>query len=150
MAVGAGVGRECFGEVPVAAASRFLIAACGYAWIGQLPYIGHDIRDCLTVQHLVTTESRHLAEPRFGMVRIDTDPPGLGNRLRIAPPQPGTGYEVGVARAAARVDAVAHAAVIAAERLAGLAHAPHAIFISLHFTEVRFLVSVYPFPPPRP
>src|SRR3546814_11590562 len=83
------------------------------------------------------------------MVRIDTDPQGLGNRLRIAPPQPGTGYEVGVARAAARVDAVAHAAVIAEERLAGLAHDTHEIFIRLHFSEVRCLDSVDLFRPSR-
>src|SRR3546814_9515715 len=71
------------------------------------------------------------------------------NRLRIAPPQPGTGYEVGIARAAARVDAVAHAAVIAEERLAGLAHDTHEIFIRLHFSEVRGLDSVDPVRTPR-
>src|SRR3546814_10718513 len=71
------------------------------------------------------------------------------NRLRIAPPQPGTGYEVGIARAAARVDAVAHAAVIAEERLAGLAHDTHEIFIRLHFSAVRGLDSVDPVRPPR-
>src|SRR3546814_3995111 len=71
------------------------------------------------------------------------------NRLRIAPPQPGTGYGFGVARAAARVDALAHAAVIAEERLAGLAHDTHEIFIRLHFSEVRCLDSVGPFRPSR-
>src|SRR3546814_29865 len=71
------------------------------------------------------------------------------NRLRIAPPQPGTGYEVGVARAAARVDTVAHAAVITEERLSGLAHDTHEIFIRLHFSEVRRLDSVDPVRPSR-
>src|SRR3546814_15690411 len=112
MAVVTVAGRAVFGEDLGAGGNRVRICAFGYARIGQRPDIGHDILDCLSVQHLVTSKSRHLAEPRFGMVRIDTDSQGLGNRLRIAAPQPGTGYEVGVARAAARVDTVAHAAEI--------------------------------------
>src|SRR3546814_8483743 len=39
--------------------------------------------------------------------------------------------------------------VIAEERLAGLAHATHEIFIRLHFSEVRCLDSVDPFRPSR-
>src|SRR3546814_12851030 len=88
MAVVAVAGRAVFGEDLGAGGTRARISAFGYAWIGQRPDRGHDILDCLTVQHLVTTESRHLAEPRFGMVPLDTDQQGLGKRLRPAPPQP--------------------------------------------------------------
>ena len=63
---------------------------CRFAagWIGERSTRPRHSRSRSRWQHLVAPEGRHLRDAAVRMRRVDADPDGLGNRLRVAAPEP--------------------------------------------------------------
>src|SRR5262245_29325297 len=78
------------------------------------------------------------------MTGVDPDPDRLGDRFRLAAPQPGCGGEVRESLAALGVAPVTGRAIVAEQRAARLAYELHQARVALYVSKARLLDAVRP------
>src|SRR5262249_41194220 len=114
------------------------------AGVRETSHIGDDVLDVSAGKHAVAAEGEHLRASAVGVGGVDPDPDRLGDRLRRAAPQPGSGRQVGKSLAALGVAPMTDGALVAEERAAGLADDRHQLGVALDFGKVRLLDAGHP------